>query len=456
MNPWLRMSVGGIALCLSVAAGASDLSLSAAINAALLHDRALQAQAAKRRADQEQLPRARAAWLPQVALQGSESRNRSSVRDANPLIPDTTTNYNSKSQSLTVTQALFNQGARVNFNKAEATIDLAEAEYASAVQQSIDRAVAAYSEKLRLETELDASRAELLAKEQRLKLTRRLLEAGQASLVALKTSEAEFAQEQARNEDVGIQLQVSNRELTRLTGLDWSAVLIQRERIRVCGARIQELVEKQVAAGWGADIELHPDVAASRSRYAVAELEAKRREGDHYPTLNLIASVSNGQSASDVTIGREIRTSVFGLQFNVPIYSGGGVSSGVREAIALQEKAAAELENARLIVGNDRARTQAQVRSSLARLNGDIAAYDAAELGMQLENRRFDARVGSEIDLQAARSKMLAATAKLTTSTVKAIADYSKSRLANGDLAVDALVEFSQVLDGCFAAANGR
>jgi outer membrane protein TolC len=296
---------------------------------------------------------------------------------------------------------------------------------------------------------LRAAEVELHLKEHRLKLTRRLFDVSQASLIDLNASEAEFLQEQARYADVEVSLQGANRELTRLTGMNWDAEINNRKKTKICSFQVKKLIEKHLEVPLTNEVDAHPEISVLKLKLSVAQLEVAKRFSDHYPTLNLIASLNNGQSASELTIGRQIKTSVLGLQFNLPIFSGGGISAGVREAMALQQKAEVELENARFFVINDRIKTKGLFNNSLLKLTGDIKAYETAELNLQLESRRYDAKLVSEIDLLSARSKFEYASAKLSGSTLMAISNYSKLRLTYGDLSKDVLGDFSQVLDSC-------
>jgi len=83
----------------------------------------------------------------------------------------------------------------------------------------------------------------------------------------------------------------------------------------------------------------------------MANREIDKQHAGHYPTLDLVASrgaSSSGVNPSSPALGgSDTNSTVVGLQLNIPLYAGGAVSSKSREAVALREKARADLDNVR-------------------------------------------------------------------------------------------------------------
>ncbi len=428
---------------------AADLSLAAAVDAAVRNDPVLLALAAQTRADSEALPRARADLLPRVGFSATQSRNNTETRSLGPGsagLPTITNTYDSSSQALTLYQPLIRARAWVGYFQGEAAVTAADAQYAAGLQQAIDRAIFAYSEKLRLESEVVSARENATALEQRLTSVRLTVGAGQASDVELRGAEAELAQARARVAEAEIDLQSANRELTRLTAMDWSMWVLTGDNGRALAARVRDLIQKKLATDTPLELEAHPDVTARRLRLEIARRETQKRRADHLPTLDLVASYTHGKSASDIVIGRETTTSLVGVQLSLPIYSGGAVNSAVREAAALEDKADMDLRNTRLLVENDRARANAQLRATLTRLAADIDAYDASDIALQRASRGVSAGISSDVEAKTALARKAATAASLVTSVAKAISYYSKARLAYGDLDIGDASDFSRTI----------
>src|SRR5690606_36911337 len=89
-------------------------------------------------------------------------------------------------------------------------------------------------------------------------------------------------------------------------------------------------------------------VTVSQLQVELAKREISKTRAGHYTTLDLVAShqrtkIHGGtEGASGTTTNHGI-----GVQFSVPIFSGFGVTSRVRETIALEDRARNELEATR-------------------------------------------------------------------------------------------------------------
>ena len=89
-------------------------------------------------------------------------------------------------------------------------------------------------------------------------------------------------------------------------------------------------------------------VLRSRQTLEIAQTEVKRQSAGHQPTLDLVGSLSHdNQGSSAFGVGSDTDSALIGVQLNLPIYQGGVVSSRTREAVAQQERAAQEPEDAR-------------------------------------------------------------------------------------------------------------
>lgn len=85
---------------------------------------------------------------------------------------------------------------------------------------------------------------------------------------------------------------------------------------------------------------------AAKNATNIAQEDIRRLRSGHYPTLDLVAS----RNHSEVGGGfgeRETDTDTIALQFNLPLYQGGLVSSQVKEAAHLYQKARDGLEQQR-------------------------------------------------------------------------------------------------------------
>lgn len=428
---------------------AQDMSLAATIDAALQNDPALQTASAQQRVDAEALPKARADLLPRLSFQAYQAKNTTTSHNfaaGGVRSPEVTDRYDSSTKSVSVSQALIRPRAWMNYLQGETIVSAADVSHESAIQQSIDRVVNAYMEKLRLEVELEAARVNESALELRLTLVKRMVQAERASLVDLRAAEASYALERAKTLETSAALVAANGELSRLTGIEWKPGQGGIVDIRKVAAAVATIIEKRLQGSAEHDAEQHPEVMVRRLRLEAAQWEVKKRGSDHSPTLDLVASVADGNSASDVAIGRYAKTRAVGIQLNIPIYSGGAVNSSVREGVALVEKAEIDLKNARLILANDRRRILSLLKAGMSSLKAGVDALDASELTVRQIRMGIDAGINSEVELKGALARKAGTESTLAASVVKAVSLYSGLQLAQGVLNVDEMVELSAAL----------
>src|SRR6185503_19153790 len=90
-------------------------------------------------------------------------------------------------------------------------------------------------------------------------------------------------------------------------------------------------------------------VRIGQANLEFATKEIERARAGHLPTVDAFATYTDaGNQPGTVGIaGIDTKTGVVGVELKFPIYQGGITSSRVREAIANEEKARQDLENAR-------------------------------------------------------------------------------------------------------------
>ena len=179
---------------------------------------------------------------------------------------------------------------------------------------------------------------------------------------------------------------------------------------------------------WLAQAEAHsPELRQLQARLESARLDVEKARAGHLPTLDAVAQWSRSDSESVTSPSTRYLNRTVGVQLNVPLYSGGGVSASVKQAVAEQQRAEEDLRNERenvevqvqknyLLVANGAARVQAYRRaaeSSQVAYNGAVRAQEAG-MGttadvLDAQTRLFAARR----DLAFARYDYLAARLRL-------------------------------------------
>jgi outer membrane protein TolC len=136
------------------------------------------------------------------------------------------------------------------------------------------------------------------------------------------------------------------------------------------GAALSEAVEQAL------------ELAAARLDVELGAKRLRQAEVDHYPTLDLTASIASARNDATSTQGYSYLNRQVGLQYTVPIYTGGGLTAAQGQASRAYEA------------------SQAQAQAVTNRLEGQAWSLAAAEAGA-LERCRAD-----ELLVAAAREQL--------------------------------------------------
>ncbi|HMA11306.1 MAG TPA: TolC family protein, partial [Steroidobacteraceae bacterium] len=109
------------------------------------------------------------------------------------------------------------------------------------------------------------------------------------------------------------------------------------------------------------------------------------------------------------TVQVDVDTATIGVELNLPIYQGGRVSSQVREAVANQERARQDLENATREATLQARQAWLNVNSGAARVSALEQALTSTEA--QLESTKLGLQVGvrTSLDVLNAEQQVLSA-----------------------------------------------
>jgi len=138
-------------------------------------------------------------------------------------------------------------------------------------------------------------------------------------------------------------------------------------------------------------------VTVGQLQVEFAMRDISRNRAGHLPTVDLVASSTrrdvNGRTGSS----GDTRNNAIGVQWSVPIFSGYAVTSRVREAIALEDKARNDLEATRRNAALQARQSFLGVNSGLAQ----VKALEAAEVSSQsaLESNKLGYQVGVRINI---------------------------------------------------------
>jgi outer membrane protein len=435
-----------IAGCLS--AGAAELShgadLMAVYRDAIAYDAQYASARASLEAGREKLPQGRTGLLPTIGLAASTTWNDIDTTRRVAGATETNTKYNNNGWTVTLSQPLFRWQNWVAYTQSELAVVQAEAQFGLARQELIVRAAQAYFDVLLAQDKLATAQAQKVAIAESLESAKRKFEVGTATITDTHQAQAKFdltsAQEIAADNDLIVKRQmlrsVIGKEPEGLKNLKPGALLARPQP-----DDINKWVE--MAESTSASVKIY------QALYEIAVREVEKQRAGHYPTLDLVATRGRSSATNSTTlgVGSDSNASTIGLQLSIPIFAGGGVVSKDREAVALKEKAGADLDNARRTAAFNARQAYLGVTSGLSL----VKAYEAALTSSQslLDSTKLGYEVGVSINIEVldAQSQLSETRQNLAKARLDTLAALLKLKAAAGSLSEDDVAAINALLD---------
>ena len=395
----------------AAAAPALALDLMGAYEKAQSHDPTLAAARSEVLAGREKAIQGRALLLPQVQLTAGATylKDHSSSSSLPPQLQDVVKPNGSGTLhevALEAKQPLWAPKSRADKQQLEQQTALAEVKHRDAQQQLIQRVAQAYFNVLLAEENLRVARAEKAAVTLQRDRAQARFDVGRGRITEVQESQARLDSVVTRELQADSTLELRRAQFEELTGDQALGLAALRPGF------VPQAPQPDSAAAWQQQaVVQNTRVLFRQGELAIAGVEIEKYKLAARPTLDLVASTSyKGQSGglSELTAPDGKRSTMIGLQFSVPLYAGGAITSKERESVARRSQAEQEVAAAM----RD-ARLQAQdaylaVRTGVSRIGSleqsvrsDTTALEATMLGRDLGTR-------TELDVLDAQQRLYA------------------------------------------------
>ncbi|MBK4726399.1 outer membrane channel protein TolC [Erwinia sp. MYb375] len=367
----IGLSLGGF----SVASQAENLLQ--VYQQARLSNPDLRSSAADRDAAFEKINESRSPLLPQLGL-GADYTYNSGYRDARD------TNSTTKSASLQLTQTIFDMSKWRALTLQEKTAGIQDVTYQTAQQTLILNTATAYFNVLNAIDTLSYTEAQKQSIYRELDQTTQRFNVGLVAITDVQNARSQYdsvlaSEVSARNDlDNAVETlrQVTGNYYPSLASLNVDA--FKTEKPQPVNALLKEAESRNLS------------LLSARLSQDLAREQIRSSETGHMPTLDLTAStgLSNnrygGDRSSPNNTDNITGSNQVGLSFNLPLYSGGAVSSQVKQAQYAFVAASEQLESAH------RSAIQT-VRSSFNNVNASISSINAYKQAVVSAQSSLDA-----------------------------------------------------------------
>ena len=334
------------------------------------------------RAGQEALPQGKALLRPTISLSGYLRQN-----DVETSTSDR--NYGSHGYGLSLVQPLYRKQNLESYEQAKLAVVLADQQLQLAGQDLVLRVAQAYFDVLLAQDNLATVESQKKALLEQLAQAKKSFEVGAATIV--DTHEAQARYDLATSQEIAAQndLEVKRRALEKLIAREAPSLarLDAATRIPLPTPNRMDDWVKQAE-------ESNLAVLTSQTALETARREVERQRGGHRPTLDLAASYSDNNNASSGVGTVNSRSAVLGLELGWVLYQGGAPTSRVREAVAKQEKARYDLDNAR------RQSTLNARQAFLGVVSGDAQVQALKQALVSSESQLKSTKLGLEVGVR--------------------------------------------------------
>lgn len=395
-------------------------------------------------AGREKLPQGRALIRPTVSASANTTYNDNEISFRSGANPGPfSREFNSNGWTVSLSQPLYRKQNWVQYEQAEFQVAQAEAQFAQALQDLIVRVAQAYFDVLAARDSLAFIQAQKTAIAEQLAQARRNFEVGTATITDTHEAQARFdiaqSQEIASQNDV----EIKRRALQQLIGKFPDSLTPLRSKLQMAHPQPNNMDQ------W-VDIAQNQNHAVRIQDAAVeiAGREVTRNRAGHYPTLDLVGTYGRSAAAGSVLsgVGSDTRFTTLALQLAVPIYAGGSVDSKIREALANQEKARADLENSRRQAALTARQSFLGVTNGIAQVRALEQALISSETALASNKLGYEVGVRINIDVLNAQQQVFSTKRDLSKARYDTIMAGLKLKAAAGTLAETDAEEINRLL----------
>lgn len=385
-------------------------------------------------ASKELIPQARANLLPNASFSAMSMNNRLDKNDGNGPLP--VQNFSGNSRTLSVRQALIRPVAQLQLEQAQRQFLAALHDLQRSQNELVLRVATAYMDALYAQEQLKAAQTQVEQFQTQLRAARQAFAQGYGTRVEVDETEARLEQALAEVRQLQSSRGFALEQLAVYADVnDPSPLLPIPAALKAMHGMpgLSHLIEQAT--------ESNPEVNLSRMKLEVAQQEVRKSWAAHLPTLDVVAQVTDSRSdniqfPSVSYVNRQI-----GLQFNLPLSSGGAAQSSVRQAVAQAQREEhllnATLSNTRLQL----TREYNNLVDGQIRIKAHLSAKRAAEQTLLATEKNLQAGYRTRLDVLNAIQRVAMAEKDLQLAYYQTLQAWLKLQLYSGMPAEQALAQ---------------
>jgi outer membrane protein len=406
---------------------------------ALKNDTVYQAAVSTRLSTREALPQSVAALLPSINGQATLSSNYQNITQAPPDNPLGISRFPSRGYSISIKQPLLDIGDWMAVKQASNSSKQADAILGAAAQSLIYRVASTYFQVLLAQDNLHLAQAEKAANAKQLDQAQKRVRVGIDTVTTLYEAQAAYDKSLAAEITAQNALRNSEETLRQLTGQTYSDLSRFKKGLPLLSPQPAN-IEQWIRTATTYNLNL----MASRYGLEAARENIKIKASGHLPTVNLVGSYGRDNGLNMGTTNRN--SAVVGLQLDVPLFSGGRVSSNTRKAEYDFQTASANLDNTyRQVVVATRQKYN-DVLADISKIKAERQAIKSAQLSLDSTQESFKAGTRTIVDVLLAQQNLYDAKRNAANDQMTYLLDSLLLKQEAGTLKPDDLQQINQWL----------
>ncbi|QPK63881.1 TolC family outer membrane protein [Methylomonas sp. LL1] len=379
-----------------------------------------------------------AQMLPNVGFTAGSARNRLNNAKTS-FLGSGLQHYWDSSLAVNLTQPVFNWGHWVQLDQADNKIAQAEAQFQAKQQNLMTRTVEAYFNILAAQDNLEFIIAEKKSIEKQLEQAKQRFDVGIIAITDVYEAQAGFDRAKAAQIEAENLLDNSKEALREIIG-DNPAHLKTLQPTIPLNAPVPE------------DISAWANTAESNNFSIVAQFNQAEyvrktidlQQSKHMPTVDIVAQYRQQDNGNQ--FGFRGDNESFGLQFNLPLYEGGGTVSRTRQAQYEYESAKEELTKVKRSVIREVKDAYRGMLSSIDQVKALDSTTKSAELAVEAAEAGFEVGTRTMVDVLAIQRNLYKAKSDYARSRYDYLINGVKLKQAAGSLSELDLLQINQYL----------
>lgn len=410
------------------------------VEATTAYDAQWQAALAEREAAARRADQARAALLPSVGAGAELARAHTRINPTGTHFTGT-----AQSASIAVSQPLYRPAQRIQWEQSKIGIAQMNARLDASAQLLILRVAQAYFAVLAAQDALQVVQAQKKAVQEQLTFAQRNFEVGNATITDTREAQAQFDLIRAQEIAALNTLQVRQLALRQTTGLPAATPAPLAEPVT-----LPVLTPNNIDAWLDSAQQHQPGIRQAQLALDAARLETDKAETGHLPTVDLAARLSHMHTpqGSLAAPGHDTRTNQgsIGVQLNMPLFAGFAVQNRVKETLALEEQARANLQHAQREVIQNTQAAFFDLQSGHSRVEALQAAEASSLSALQANQLGYEVGVRINIDVLNAQSQLYQTRRDLAQARYNVLLGSLQLEYAAGVLDMDSVKRINALL----------